>query len=72
MGNTKQMVFAGAFGTASLYRRKADGNQVVIKEVLLMNMDNNERRSALNEVEILSNLNHPNIIKLLRYKKSKL
>ncbi|XP_064212141.1 serine/threonine-protein kinase Nek8 isoform X1 [Tribolium castaneum] len=55
----------GAFGTATLYRRLNDGKQVVMKEVFLMDMDNSEKKSALNEVEILSNLNHPNIIKYL-------
>ena len=53
----------GAFGTATLYRRIHDGKQVVMKEVFIMDMDNSERRAALNEVEILSTLNHPNIIK---------
>ncbi|XP_044259072.1 serine/threonine-protein kinase Nek8 [Tribolium madens] len=55
----------GAFGTATLYRRIDDGKQVVMKEVFLMDLDNSEKKSALNEVEILSNLNHPNIIKYL-------
>ncbi|XP_063909178.1 serine/threonine-protein kinase Nek8 isoform X2 [Zophobas morio] len=36
-----------------------------MKEVFIMDMDNSERRAALNEVEILSTLNHPNIIKYL-------
>ncbi|KAJ3627378.1 hypothetical protein MTP99_014758 [Tenebrio molitor] len=55
----------GAFGTATLYRRINDGKQVVMKEVFLMDMDNTEKKAALNEVEILSTLNHSNIIRYL-------
>jgi serine/threonine protein kinase len=56
-------VLLGAFGTAILYRRINDGKQVVMKEVFLMDMDNTEKKAALNEVEILSTLNHSNIIR---------
>ncbi|XP_059486936.1 serine/threonine-protein kinase Nek8-like isoform X2 [Neocloeon triangulifer] len=56
----------GAFGLAVVYRRKKDGRLVVIKEVFLADIDPAERQQALNEVQVLASLNHPNIIRYIR------
>lgn len=46
-----------------MYRREADTKEVVIKEVNIMDMPPEEKKSALNEVKVLSALDHPHIIK---------
>jgi NIMA (never in mitosis gene a)-related kinase len=53
----------GAFGTAVLYRKVADDTLVVIKEVNMIDLTATERQMALNEVQVLSSLDHPNIIR---------
>ncbi|XP_063426870.1 serine/threonine-protein kinase Nek9-like [Mytilus trossulus] len=52
----------GAFGEANLYRKTEDKSLVVWKEVNLARLHEKERRDALSEVDILSLLNHANII----------
>ena len=52
----------GAFGTAVLYRKRTDGLLVVLKEININDLNANERQSAINEVKVLSILNHQNII----------
>jgi NIMA (never in mitosis gene a)-related kinase len=54
---------AGAFGTAVLYHKVADDTLVVIKEVNMIDLTASERQMALNEVQVLSSLDHPNIIR---------
>ncbi|XP_065352278.1 serine/threonine-protein kinase Nek8-like [Cloeon dipterum] len=56
----------GAFGLAVVYRRKMDSRLVVIKEVFVADIDPAERQQALNEVQVLASLNHPNIIRYIR------
>lgn len=53
----------GAFGTAVLYKRDVDNKNVVIKEVNIMDMPLEERKSAMNEVKVLAAMNHPHIIR---------
>ncbi|XP_017772307.1 PREDICTED: serine/threonine-protein kinase Nek8 [Nicrophorus vespilloides] len=55
----------GSFGTATLYKRLEDEVFVVMKEVFVSDMSPIEKSAALNEVEVLSSLDHPNIIKYL-------
>ncbi|XP_034077987.1 serine/threonine-protein kinase Nek9 isoform X2 [Gymnodraco acuticeps] len=52
----------GAFGEATLYRRSEDNSLVVWKEVELNNLSDKERRDVMNEISILSILEHNNII----------
>ncbi|XP_077989490.1 serine/threonine-protein kinase Nek9-like [Glandiceps talaboti] len=53
----------GAFGEAVLYRKVAEDNSLVVwKEVDLTRCSDRERRDSQNEIEILSLLNHPNVI----------
>ncbi|KAK0424078.1 hypothetical protein QR680_008488 [Steinernema hermaphroditum] len=52
----------GAFGMAVLYRRKEDDSLVIIKEIRIHELSSNERQLALNEVTLLSQLDHPSII----------
>jgi NIMA (never in mitosis gene a)-related kinase len=53
----------GAFGTAVLYRKVADDKLIVMKEVNMIDLTASERQMALNEVQVLSSLDHPNIIR---------
>ncbi|KAL1132427.1 hypothetical protein AAG570_010382 [Ranatra chinensis] len=55
----------GAFGTAVLYRRLPDSHLVVLKEINMAELTAAERQMALNEVDVLSILKHPNIISYL-------
>ena len=52
----------GAFGVAILVRRKEDGLALVIKKVKVGMMTDKERTDALQEVSILSKLQHPHVI----------
>ena len=52
----------GSFGTVSLVKRKLDGKTYAMKRVYLKNSPKAEIEAALNEIRLLSSLNHPNII----------
>ena len=52
----------GAFGTATLCKRRDDGNHVVLKTINLHDLKQNERQMAVNEAKLLAVLDHPNII----------
>ncbi|EDO35699.1 predicted protein, partial [Nematostella vectensis] len=52
----------GAFGEAVLYRKIEDNMLVVWKEVNLSRASDRERADALKEIDILSLLNHTNIV----------
>ncbi|CAG0889811.1 unnamed protein product [Darwinula stevensoni] len=60
-----RQVGKGAFGTAVLYRRMDDDTQVVIKEINMHDLSASERHLALNEIQVLALLDHPNIIRYL-------
>ena len=53
---------AGAYGRAIVYRRRDDNSFVILKEINMMELTKQQRVLALNEVEVLSRLDHPNII----------
>ena len=52
----------GTYGKALLVRRKADQRLFVVKQVELQDLDEQERTAALNEVAVLSGMDHINII----------
>ncbi|XP_071825732.1 uncharacterized protein [Apostichopus japonicus] len=52
----------GAYGAAVLYRKKDDDSLVILKEINMHDLNANERQMALNEIRVLSMLDHPNII----------
>ncbi|KAG8194177.1 hypothetical protein JTE90_002382 [Oedothorax gibbosus] len=52
----------GAFGTAVLYRKKYDDSLVIVKEINMHDLTASERQLAINEVSVLSLLNHENIV----------
>ncbi|XP_071942036.1 uncharacterized protein [Antedon mediterranea] len=52
----------GAYGAAVLYRKKDDDSLVILKEINMHDLTAVERQMALNEVRVLSMLDHPNII----------
>ena len=52
----------GSFGTVCLVKRKLDGKIYAMKRVYLANSPKTEIEAALNEIRLLSSLNHPNII----------
>ena len=54
------MLFLGAYGRAVLYSR--DDSYVILKEIYLLDLSLAERVQALNEVSVLSVLDHPHII----------
>ena len=45
-----------------LYRKKDDESLVILKEINLLDLSKKERTLALNEIQILSMLDHPSII----------
>lgn len=52
----------GSFGKAILVRNTADGKLYVMKQINVTQMSRKERDEALNEIKVLSALNHPNIV----------
>lgn len=52
----------GAFGEAVLYRKTATNELVVWKEINLQRANDNEKNGAINEIEILSQLDHINVV----------
>ncbi|KAH9492964.1 Serine/threonine-protein kinase Nek9 [Bulinus truncatus] len=53
---------SGAFGEAVLYQKTEDNSLVVWKEVNLAKLNEKQRRDSQNEIDILSLLNHANIV----------
>ncbi|XP_062293112.1 serine/threonine-protein kinase Nek1-like, partial [Scomber scombrus] len=65
---TVKKIGQGTFGTTILVKSKEDGHQYVIKEIHgISRIFTEEKQKAQQEVEVLSNLSHPNIV---QYKKS--
>ena len=56
------VVGIGSFGTAFLATRLADGEKVVVKQIKLAELDDRGRQEALQEVRVLAQLDHVNII----------
>jgi NIMA (never in mitosis gene a)-related kinase len=52
----------GAYGIATLYRRKEDEELVVVKEINLSDLKPKDRGLASNEMKVLSLFDHPNVI----------
>ena len=44
-------------------RNKIDGNIYLLKNINVKRLNKNQKERAINEIQILSSLNHPNIIK---------
>uniref|UniRef100_A0A7E4W2J0 non-specific serine/threonine protein kinase n=2 Tax=Panagrellus redivivus TaxID=6233 RepID=A0A7E4W2J0_PANRE len=57
-----KVVGKGSFGSAILYRRRADNTLVVLKEINMLELSVTERQLSLNEVVLLSRMDHPHII----------
>lgn len=55
----------GAYGTVYLCRRISDGCHFIIKQIPVEEMSKEERQAAMNEVDVLKRLTHPNIIAYL-------
>ena len=53
----------GSFGKAYLCQNLQDNSQCVIKQIILDDLDEEEKKETLNEVIILKKLDHSNIIK---------
>eukprot|EP01135_Chromosphaera_perkinsii_P000738 Nk52_evm26s151 gene=Nk52_evmTU26s151 len=52
----------GSFGKALLVRHKRDNKLYVVKEINISKLDRKGRMEALNEVKVLSGMQHPNIV----------
>jgi NIMA (never in mitosis gene a)-related kinase len=56
----------GAQGVVYRAKRKADGVLVAVKQVYLKNLSKKDQAGATHEVNVLSKLNHPFVIKYLQ------
>ena len=52
----------GTYGSVYLCEQKDSGRQCVMKRMVLRNLSEKERSSALQEAQLLESLNHPNIV----------
>ena len=57
----------GSFGSVKLATQISSGKKVAIKEIKTAKLNENEKRDAQTEVQLLSQLVHPNIVE---YKES--
>lgn len=55
-------MYVGAYGQAILYRRKEDDSQVILKQINILELNKLERQNVVNEIKILSMLDHPHIV----------
>lgn len=53
----------GSYGSVSKIRRRADSKVLVWKELNYTKMSDKEKQMLVSEVNILRELNHPNIVK---------
>lgn len=60
--NTIKTLGEGSFGSALLVQDKISRKQYVVKKIPLYNLNEVEREEAMKEVEVLSQMKHPNII----------
>lgn len=60
-----KIIGRGAYGTVYLCRRISDGCHFIIKQIPVEEMSKEERQAAMNEVDVLKRLTHPNIISYL-------
>ena len=63
----KELIGSGTFGQAWLVRLRATGRHYVVKEIKVAALPEKEREQSVNEVAILSQCKHVNII---RYKEA--
>ena len=61
--NLLKTIGRGTYGKALLVSRKIDGKLLVIKQVNLSELEAQEKAAALNEVAVLSQFDHVNIIR---------
>jgi serine/threonine protein kinase len=61
--NFVEQIAQGAFGPISLVRRVVDGRMLVCKEIHYAHMNDNERRMAITEVNVLHDVEHQNVVK---------
>ena len=61
--NLLKTIGRGTYGRALLVSRKSDGKLLVIKQVDLSELEAQEKAAALNEVAVLSQFDHVNIIR---------
>ena len=52
----------GSYSAVYKVRRIADGQKYALKKVKLGKVTHKDRENAVNEVRILSSINHPNVI----------
>ena len=57
-----KVVGKGSFGQAILVQSKTDGQQYIMKQIVISSMNVKEKEEALNEVRVLGSLKHPNIV----------
>jgi NIMA (never in mitosis gene a)-related kinase len=55
---------AGSYGKVTLVRNKRDGEQLALKSIELSRLPPEAREKALQEVQLLRSLDHPNIVRL--------
>lgn len=57
-----QCIGRGNFGAAYLVRHKTEDKKYVAKKVILAGLKQREKEGAMLEVNLLKNLDHPNIV----------
>ena len=60
--NRIRKIGEGAMGCATLVERKKDRKLMVVKEINVKGLSDRDRSEAMQEVEVLKQLQHPNIV----------
>lgn len=63
--NLQEILGEGAFGKVVKARDKETNQTVAIKIISKKDLDSHEHKSVLTEINVSTNLNHPNIVKLV-------
>ena len=67
----KNILGKGAFGKVKLATLKANGEKRAVKIIDKLSLEDSERVRLKYEIDILKNLNHPNIVRLYEIYESK-
>ena len=61
------MIGSGAFGDVRICQHKVSNQQRAVKIIYKANMTPEDENMLINEISILSDLDHPNIVRMYEY-----
>ena len=62
-----KLIGSGAFGDVRIWLHKESNSQRAVKIMYKANMTEDDEKMLLNEIDILKDLDHPNIVKMYEF-----